>query len=55
MIVMKRYIAAILIVIIAAVLVFFGIKKNESRQTFMNNGVKVILDAGHGAFGDCFN
>lgn len=48
MIVMKKHIAIIILVLIAAVIAFFGIKKYESRQTFNDSGLKIILDAGHG-------
>ena len=44
MIVMKKHIAAVIIILIAIVISFFGIKKYESQQTF-----SVVLDAGHDA------
>lgn len=49
MIVMKKYIAAAIIVLIAAILVFLGVKKYESHQTFSDSDLKIILDAGHRA------
>lgn len=48
MIVMKKHIAAAIIIIIAVIIAFLGIKKYESRQTFANNNLKIVLDAGHG-------
>ncbi len=49
MIVMKKHIAAVIIIIIAAILAFVGVKKYESHQTFADNDLKIVLDAGHGA------
>jgi len=49
MIVLKRHIAAIIIVLIAIIIAFVGIKKHESSQTFANDDFTVILDAGHDA------
>ncbi|MGN0149921.1 MAG: hypothetical protein ACI4C7_06695 [Clostridia bacterium] len=54
MIVMKKHIAAVVIIIIAAVITFFGIQKYESQQAFSGNNVKIILDAGHGGYVECF-
>lgn len=48
MILMKKHVAAILIIIIAAVLAVVGIKKYAARQTFSEANVKIVLDAGHG-------
>ena len=48
MIIMKRQLAAIILVLIALAAVFVGVKKHESRQTFADSGLKVVLDAGHG-------
>lgn len=48
MIIMKKHIAAAIIIIIAVIIAFFGIKKYESRQTFADNNLKIVLDAGHG-------
>ena len=49
MIVMKKHIAAVIIILIAIVISFFGIKKYESQQTFSDGDLKVVLDAGHDA------
>lgn len=49
MIIMKKHIAAIVVIIVAAILVFVGIKKYENRQTFADSDLKIVLDAGHGA------
>ena len=49
MIVMKKHIAAVIIILIAIVISFFGIKKYESQQTFSDGELKVVLDAGHDA------
>ncbi|MBQ8301035.1 MAG: hypothetical protein IJX57_03640 [Clostridia bacterium] len=49
MIVLKKHIAAVIIVLIAIIIAFLGIKKYESSQTFANDDFKVILDAGHDA------
>ena len=49
MIVMKKQIAAVIIILIAIVISFFGIKKYESQQTFSDGDLKVVLDAGHDA------
>ena len=49
MIVLKRHIAAIIIVLIAIIIAFVGIKKHENSQTFSSNNFTVILDAGHDA------
>lgn len=48
MIVMKKHIAAVIIILIAILIAFFGIKKYESKQTLADNNLKIILDAGHG-------
>lgn len=48
MIIMKKHIAAVLIILIAFALAFFGIKKYESRQSFADGNIKFVLDAGHG-------
>ncbi|MCC8160306.1 MAG: N-acetylmuramoyl-L-alanine amidase, partial [Oscillospiraceae bacterium] len=48
MIVTRRYIAAVILIIIAVIISFFGIKKYESSQTFSENTLKIVLDAGHG-------
>lgn len=48
MIVMKKHIAAAVLIIIAVAVVFYGIKKYESSQTFADSDLKIILDAGHG-------
>lgn len=48
MIVLKKHIAAVIIVLIAITIAFLGIKKHESSQTFANDDFTVILDAGHG-------
>lgn len=50
MIVMKKHIAIIILVLIVVILAFFGIKKYESQQTFNDSNLKIILDAGHGAY-----
>ena len=49
MIIMKKQLAAALLAAIALASVFFGITKCESRQTFADKNLKVVLDAGHGA------
>lgn len=49
MIVMKKHIAAAILVLLAVAITVFGIKKYESRQTIANNDLKIVLDAGHGA------
>ena len=46
--VMKKHIAAAVLIIIAVAVVFYGIKKYESSQTFADSDLKIILDAGHG-------
>ena len=48
MIIMKKHIAAIVVIIVAAILVFVGIKKYDNRQTFADSDLKIVLDAGHG-------
>lgn len=48
MIIMKKHIAAVILIILAAIIAFVGIKKYESRQTFVQRDIKIILDAGHG-------
>ncbi|MCD8181553.1 MAG: N-acetylmuramoyl-L-alanine amidase, partial [Firmicutes bacterium] len=48
MIVTRRYIAAVILIIIAAIISFLGIKKYESSQAFSENKFKIVLDAGHG-------
>lgn len=55
MIIMKKHIAIIILVMITVILVIFGIKKHESRQTFNNSDIKIVLDAGHGGYVKCFN
>ncbi|MGN0107250.1 MAG: hypothetical protein ACI4A5_06095 [Hominilimicola sp.] len=50
MIIMKKHIAAVILIIIAVVIIFFGIEKYESRQTFADSDLKIVLDAGHGAY-----
>lgn len=50
MIIMKKHIAAAILIILAAIIAFVGIKKYESRQTFVQRDIKIILDAGHGAY-----
>ena len=49
MIVMKKHIAAVVLIIIAISIAIIGIKKYESRQTFSDNNLKIVLDAGHDA------
>lgn len=48
MIVIRKHIAAVIVMIIAVIIAFFGIKKYENQQTFADNNLKIILDAGHG-------
>lgn len=48
MIIMKKHIAAVILIILAVVIVFAGIKRYESRQTFANSKLSVLVDAGHG-------
>lgn len=50
MIITKKHIAAVIIVIFSAAIAFGGIKRYESRQTFADNNLKIIVDAGHRAF-----
>ncbi|MCI8404678.1 MAG: hypothetical protein HFE49_07220 [Clostridia bacterium] len=50
MIVMKKHIAAAILIVLAVIIAFFGIKKYESSQTIADNDLKIILDAGHGAY-----
>lgn len=50
MIIMKKHIAAVILIILAVVIAFVGIKKHESRQTFANSKLSVLVDAGHGAY-----
>ncbi|MCH5211338.1 MAG: hypothetical protein J1F01_10305 [Oscillospiraceae bacterium] len=54
MIIMRKQIAVVFFIIIAVAAVFFGIKKYESRQTFADRDLKIVLDAGHEALGKCF-
>lgn len=49
MILTRKHLAAAL-AIIAAIGVFIGINKYEIRQTMANNAIKIIIDAGHGAY-----
>lgn len=49
MILTRKHIAATA-VIIAVIGIFVGIKQYEIRQTIANNDLKIILDAGHGAY-----
>ncbi|MCI9085676.1 MAG: hypothetical protein HFE51_04555 [Clostridia bacterium] len=37
-------------VVIAVIGVFVGIRQYEIRQTIADNELKIILDAGHGAY-----
>lgn len=48
MIITKKHLAAVIIVIFSAAIAFGGIKRYESRQTFADNNLKIIVDAGHG-------
>ncbi len=51
MIIMKKHIIALFIIICAAVIAICCIHTRDSRQTMADSGLRVILDAGHGAFG----
>ncbi|MCH5210543.1 MAG: N-acetylmuramoyl-L-alanine amidase [Oscillospiraceae bacterium] len=48
MIIMRKQLAAFILALVAIAVVFFGIKKYESRQTFADRDFKIVLDAGHG-------
>lgn len=49
MIIVKKHIAAAVLIVLAAAIVFVCIKKHEIRQTFSANNIKIVVDAGHGA------
>ncbi len=48
MILTKKHIAAVIMIIFAAGIALGGIKKYTSVQTFSDNSLKVVVDAGHG-------
>lgn len=50
MIIMKKHIAAVVLIALAAVIVFVCIKKREIRQTFEDDNLKIVIDAGHRAY-----
>lgn len=50
MILTKKHLA-LAAVVIAIIGVIVGIRQYEIRQTIANNDLKIVLDAGHGAFG----
>lgn len=49
MILTRKHLTAVAVVI-AVIGVFVGIRQYEIRQTIADNELKIILDAGHGAY-----
>ncbi len=49
MILTRKHIAAVIMIIFAAVIAFGCIRKYASVQTFSDNELRIIIDAGHGA------
>ncbi len=49
MIIMRKQLAAVILALIALAAIFFGVKKYETRHTFADDDLKIVLDAGHGA------
>lgn len=50
MILTKKYIAVFTAVIVAVAALVMGIKEYSAREAFSKSEMKVILDAGHGAY-----
>lgn len=49
MILTKKHLAAA-VSIIALIGIIIGVRQYDIRQTIANNDLKIILDAGHGAY-----
>lgn len=50
MIITKKHIMIAIIFCIAVTAIVVCVKKHESRQVFAGDGIKIVLDAGHGAY-----
>lgn len=50
MILTRKRIAAVIIIIFAVGIAVGGVKKYVSIPTFSDNNLKIVVDAGHGAY-----
>lgn len=54
MIFTRKHIVIAVLFAVVGIAIGIGIKHYETLQTFSSSDIKVVLDAGHGACGECF-